>query len=343
MSLLSEATSAHRNFAGVNGCQDHEEMAYPAPDAGMQAGSEAGGKPGSGAAIIRSVARAVELLQALNRRPVSTIDFLHLQTGLPKPSIVRMMQTLEGCGLVKHAPQYGAYYLTSGVLSLSHGFHSEPMVVEAAASLLDALTMRIKWPVAIAILEDFSMVVRYSTIPLSPLALRHSTLNFSLSLVSRAIGRAYLAFCSHEQQHALLNALAESASPEDERAGDRVSIQHVLDDVQTKGFATRDPGVWPASNTLAVPVFDNHGVACSMGLTYFSSAMKPAQAVERHLAELQDVAHQIGERLKALQSSTVHLNSGSKTRFRCQPPSARTVARSKGPRIPQGEEFRNPS
>ena len=251
---------------------------------------------------MRSVVRAIELLQALNRQPVSTVDFLHEQTRLPKPSIVRMMQTLESCGLVRHAPQHGAYVLTSGVQSLSYGFHSEPMVVEAAIPLLNELTLRIKWPLAIAMLDEFSMVVRYSTIPLSPLALKHSTLNVRLSLVSRALGRAYLAFCTPDQQQALLQGLADSPSPEDELAKDRGAIGAVLDDVRQKGFATRDTTFWPASNTLAVPVFDNHGVTCSIGLTYFSSTMKPAQVVERHLRELQDVARDIGDRVKVLQS-----------------------------------------
>ena len=50
------------------------------------------------------------------------------------------------------------------------------------------------------------MVVRYSTIPLSPLALKHSTLNVRLSLVSRAIGRVYLAFCAPDVQDAILLA-----------------------------------------------------------------------------------------------------------------------------------------
>jgi hypothetical protein len=79
-------------------------------------------------------------------------------------------------------------------------------------------------------------------------------------------------------------------------------MDSVLSDVRSKGFATRDTSFLPASNTLAVPVFDQHGVACSIGLTYFSSTMKPAQVVERHLPELQAVARDIGERLKTLQS-----------------------------------------
>ena len=146
------------------------------------------------------------------------------------------------------------------------------------------------------------MVVRYSTIPLSPLALKHSTINVRLSLVSRAIGRAYLAFCSPEQQQTLLQALAQTGLPEDEAAKDRASMQRVLDQVREAGYALRDPQVWPASNTLAVPVFDSHGVAASLGLTFFASTLKPQQAVERYLAELQQVAAEIGERLRQLQA-----------------------------------------
>jgi IclR family mhp operon transcriptional activator len=53
---------------------------------------------------VRSVVRAVQLLQALNRQPVSTIDFLHAQTRIPKPTIIRMLQTLEGCGIRSTVP-----------------------------------------------------------------------------------------------------------------------------------------------------------------------------------------------------------------------------------------------
>ena len=251
---------------------------------------------------VRSVVRAIELLQALNRQPVSTLEVLHEHTRIPKPTIVRMLQTLEGRGMVKHAPQHGAYFLASGVRTLTCGYHSEPMIMEAAAPLMDALTLRVKWPAAIAIFEDNAMVVRYSTIPLSPLALKHSTINVRLSLVRRAIGRAYLAFCPPEQQETLLQALAQSTWPEDEPARDYAGMRRVLDEVRQAGYALRDPRVWPASNTLAVPVFDAHGVAASLGLTFFASTLKPQQAVERYLAELQQVAGEIGERLRKLQA-----------------------------------------
>ncbi|MDP3834938.1 MAG: DNA-binding transcriptional regulator [Hydrogenophaga sp.] len=247
---------------------------------------------------VRSVVRAIEMLQALNRQPVSTIEWLHAQTRIPKPTIVRLLQTLEGLGLVRHAPQHGAYYLASGVRSLCAGYHSEPMIVEASAPVLDALTVRIKWPTAVAVLEDNAMVVRYSTIPLSPLALKHSTLNVRLSLVSRAIGRVYLAFCAPDVQDAILLALTQSQYPEDAAACDTAAVRRVLDGVRAAGYALREPGIWPASNTLAVPVHGEGGVAASIGVTFFSSALTPAAAVERFLPDMQEAARDIGERLK---------------------------------------------
>lgn len=253
-------------------------------------------------APIRSVVRAIELLQALNRQPVSTLDQLHEQTRIPKPTIVRMLQTLASRGMVRHAPQHGAYTLTSGIRSLSSGYHSEPMVIEAAAPLMDELTLRVKWPMALGMLEQHAMVVRYSTIPLSPLALKHSTINVRLSLASRAMGRAYLAFCPQQEQEILLNALADSDFPEDAAARHPQAIRHTLRQVREAGYALRDPRIWPASNTLAVPVFDSHGPAAALGMTFFSSTMKPAEAVSRFLPELQAVAREVGQRLEALQA-----------------------------------------
>jgi IclR family mhp operon transcriptional activator len=43
-------------------------------------------------------------------------------------------------------------------------------------------------------------------------------------------------------------------------------------------------------------------VAASLGLTFFSSTLTPAQAIERFLPELQELASRIGERVRELQA-----------------------------------------
>ncbi len=249
---------------------------------------------------VRAVVRTIDLLQALNRQPVSTLDVLHKHTGIPKPSIVRLLESLVSKGLVRHAPQYGAYYLTSLVNTLSSGYHSEPRIVEAARPRLDAVTEAIKWPLAIAVLDVDAVVVRYSTIPNSPLSLLHSTINMRLSLVSRAIGRAYLAFCEADERDTILALLKQSKNPEDAVVHDEQAVREMIEQTRKQGYALRDPSVRPVSGTLAVPVFEGKRVVATIGMTWIASTFGNDKAVERYLEPMQELSRAITQRLGSL-------------------------------------------
>jgi len=246
---------------------------------------------------VQSVVRAIELIKALNRHPISSLDMLHRETRLPKPSVVRLLQTLSSVGLVRQGPQHGTYYLTSEVRSLAAGFHSEPKAIEVAAPVLEAFTARHKWPMTLTLLDGQSAVVRYSTIPNSPLSLLHSTVGLRHSLVSRALGRAILAFCEADERDAIIDLLQQSSLPEDQPARDRARFVALLDEVRERGYALRDPAVRPVSNTVAVPIFERGRVLGSIGLTWFSSTHKPEEALRRYLADLQQASSEISRRL----------------------------------------------
>ena len=246
---------------------------------------------------VQAVVRAIELLQALNRQPVSTLDVLYKQTGIPKPSLIRLLESLASKGLVRHAPQYGAYYLTSLVNTLSSGYHSEPRIVEAARPRLDALTEAIKWPLAIAVFDTDAMVVRYSTIPHSPLSLLHSSINLRRSLVGRALGLAYLAFCDPQEREFILDVVRRTGREEDALAHDPEGLERLLEETRRQGYALRVPELSQQSCTLAVPVFHHGGVAATLGLTWFSSVMTSVEAVDRYLARLVESADQVSRGL----------------------------------------------
>ena len=250
---------------------------------------------------IRSVTRAIDLLQALNRQPVSSVDDLHIQTGIPKPSIVRLLRTFVMKGLVCHAPQHGAYYLTSQVQSLSVGYHSEPRIVEAAAPLLDAMTRRVKWPMAVAVPDNNAVIIRYSTVPLSPLSLLHSSINMRLSLVTRA------RLAGRFSPSATTTSANISSMPCAPRPSRRIRPR-TTPRPSVRFWRRSAPAATPCgirnsgrvSNTLAVPIFDGPRVVATVGLTFISSALKPEQAVKDHLDEVKDIAVKISGRLTAL-------------------------------------------
>ncbi len=248
---------------------------------------------------VNSVVRAIRLLKELNRFPVSTLDQLYIQTKIPKPTIIRLLQTLEAQDIVRHAPQHGTYYLTSNVLSLSSGYHAEPKLVEAAAPLMDELTKQLRWPLAISALEGDRMAVRYSTIPESSLSILHSNIGMQLSLATRSLGCAYLAYCEHDIRDALLDRLASSQDPEDALARDRKSVTKLLAEVRKRGIATRDSFAHPFANTLAVPVVSNRAVVATLGLTYLTSSLDTETAVARYKDVLVDLSRRIGKNLDA--------------------------------------------
>jgi IclR family transcriptional regulator, mhp operon transcriptional activator len=243
---------------------------------------------------VQSVTRALDLLQALNRQKVASIKQLHDSTGLPKPTIVRLLKTLTARGYVVNDPRQGGYSVTSLVRALSCGFHGDPLVVEAGRAWAIDLTRRFKWPAAIAVLDENAMTVRFSTIPDSPISPFHGTVGLRLSLVSRSLGRAYIAFCPMAERNILLQMLSASKDPEDAAARRPAVLLRNLQTIRSQGFAERDPVAEPKSSaTLGVPVMNGDRVVATLGLTYFTSAMKRAQAIELYVPHLREAAENI--------------------------------------------------
>jgi IclR family mhp operon transcriptional activator len=175
------------------------------------------------------------------------------------------------------------------------------MVIEAARPWAIDLTRKLKWPVSIAVLEKDAVVVRFSTIPDSPMSPFHATINMRLSLVSRGLGRAYIAFCPKEERQLLVRMLASSKYREDRPKNLTAIVQHLVRSIRAKGFAERDPNVEPkSSNTIAVPVMVDGRVLATLGLTYFRSAVSPATQIGTLLPALKDAAQRTEQSIDAM-------------------------------------------
>lgn len=250
---------------------------------------------------VQSVQRALTLLTELNKQRVTTIGELHERTGLPKPTIVRLLETLMADGYVSSDNRLGGYQVTSQVATLSSGFHGAPMVIEAARPWAIDLTRKLKWPASIALLERDAVVVRFSTIPDSPVSPFHATINMRLSLISRALGRAYLAFCPTEERQLLVRMLASSDDPEDRPENLPRVVQTLVKSIRHKGFAERDPQVDPkSSDTIAVPIMADARVLATLGLTYFRSAVPRASLIDTLVPAVKEARRQIEQSIQAM-------------------------------------------
>ena len=115
-----------------------------------------------------------------------------------------------------------------------------------------------------------------------------------LQLMSRALGRAYIAFCPPGERNLLLRMLAASGDPEDAVARDRAAALTLLAMIRRAGFADRSPTVEPkSSSTLAVPVMLGRKVLATVGVTFFTSAVPKAEAIAQYVPPLKEMARNI--------------------------------------------------
>ena len=251
---------------------------------------------------VEAVVRALALLAELNRHKVGSVASLHQATGLPKPTIVRLLETLIARGYVVNDARQGGYQVTSLVQSLSCGFHSDPLVIEAGRPWLIEFTRRHKWPVSIALLDHDAVVVRFSTIPDSPVSPFHATINMRLRLLTRALGRAYLAFCPEDERDFILEILSRSKHAEDQAARRRKDVLRVLASIRSAGYATRPPRIEPLnSSTIAVPIMRGEQVLATVGMTYFRSALPAPGAIDRFVLPIQQLAANVARTVAQLE------------------------------------------
>jgi IclR family mhp operon transcriptional activator len=184
---------------------------------------------------------------------------------------------------------------------LSNGFYGDPLVVEAARPWALAFTEEFHWPVAISVLEKTSVVVRFSTIPDSPVSPFEGTINMHLSLLGRALGRAYLAFCPIAERSMLLDLLSRSSDSEDAPARDRKRALELLAAIRKQGFAERDPMVEPrSSGTIAAPIMDRRNVLATVGMTYFTSALSRSELMQHYVPRVLALADNISASVASL-------------------------------------------
>ena len=244
----------------------------------------------------RPIVRALNVLRALNGRSYATIQQLFVDTGLPKPTIHRILGTLCKEGFVARDPVRGIYRLTAQVQLLSAGYSERCRVTELGAGLLREATEQIRWPLAIGTLDGTEMVVRYSTMPFSPWAVRATTVNNRHPLLGSAMGAAYLLGCSQAEQEVLLQLVRAGDGPAAAIARDPARVGRILARTCRDGYGLRQAGPADDSSSIAVPVHAGRNVVGVVSLTVFRRSLT-AKVLELYPPVLRDLASRLGTKL----------------------------------------------
>lgn len=242
---------------------------------------------------IQPVLRALQVLEALNAASPMPLAALHAATALPKPTLVRLLETLIAGGYVQRVSRRAGYALGERVLRLSGGFRHSDEVVEASRPFLSSLTAQFKWPVAVATPDGDAMTVRLSTRRESPFASDQDYLGRRVPMLISALGRVYLAFCPPDEREALLDLMRGSKARRNAMARDGRAVTRLLDGIRARGYASAAPLAGEPLQGFAVPVMVGGRPLAAITLRYYVSAMTEEEAARRYLASMEDAAKAI--------------------------------------------------
>ncbi|MDL2334391.1 IclR family transcriptional regulator domain-containing protein [Brucella inopinata] len=256
-------------------------------------------------APVRALERGLALLQDLSLYKGAHPQQIARRLELPRPTVVRLLETLEGLGFVERSPSDGSWYPTLYVRSLSDGYNDEAWVRECAAPEIERLGKQILWPVDLHTLQNDMMLVRESTHRTSPFSIQHGLVGTRLPILHTSSGRAYLAFCPDEEREAILDRLAQNPANQAALAGDRRHITQQIAITRQQGYGLRSGELIRATNSLSVPVHAKGRVQAVVTVVWFVSALPVAEGVRHFLEPARECAARIAQKCEAFPDMTM--------------------------------------
>ena len=248
---------------------------------------------------IRSIARAISVLQWINQRGSLSLMEVAVLANLPYATTFRIVQTLMHEGFVTLEPSRKRYRVTSLVQTLSLGYRDHGSLVDIARPYMVDLTKKYSWPVSLSTAVGGSMMLRDSTYSLSSLSFSNYYPGYTFPILEVASGHAHLAFMSDEARISILNGLREIGAKS--LILDMFVSGKLTERIREKGYAVHDRTMQTANpgktSSIAVPIMEAGHETAELTLSYFVTAMSPSEAVSRYVDPLKAAAAQIGEEL----------------------------------------------
>jgi IclR family transcriptional regulator, mhp operon transcriptional activator len=243
----------------------------------------------------QTLSRAFGLLELVNTLGLASVKELSSRSGLPKPTVSRMLKTLKKLGYVDQATNGESYRVALGSRMLSNGYDPRAAIIKVSDTPMSVLTAKIEWPLALGWCVGDDMLVAHSTIPQSPLAWYRTTLNMRLPILWSAMGLTYTAHSNADEQQRIM-----SLPKSQEIAWSQDHLEYILIEIRRKGYGFRSPGFGQRTASISVPIMQKDSAKACLSLTYFGMAITEDAIVKEHLADLKATAAEIANSIADL-------------------------------------------
>jgi IclR family mhp operon transcriptional activator len=248
---------------------------------------------------MRGLERGLSVLKALERVDGIALRDLHRETKLPKPTLLRILSTLEENGYARRRITDGSWRRSARRSETPQSLLHDHLL-DVGGEVLDDLCSRIVWPSDLAVYHRGMMHILETTRKKTPYVVNMTGIGYRVPMLQTGLGRAWLAFCGETEREKILAELRRSENPFDRTAREPESVAAIVEETRRKGYGTRVPGFTlradgeDKTNGVAVPVMMRGRVIACVSLVWTIPALNEQTVVKRYLAKVQASASRIG-------------------------------------------------
>ena len=246
---------------------------------------------GAGPDFIEALARGLDVLRSFRPgTPAMTLSEIAGETGLARPTVRRILITLEALGYVRGADR--GYALTPRVLDLGMAYVHSLSMWDVARPHMEKLVAQTNESTSMAQLDggDIVYVARVAVPKIVTLAV---TIGTRFPAPATSMGKVLLA--------ALPPASLPAALAEASRSGitprwqpSAAELEATLREVRAKGWALADQDLAPGIRSIATGVRDGDGaVIAAINVTVHAAETSVETLLEDHLPKLLRTAAEI--------------------------------------------------
>jgi DNA-binding IclR family transcriptional regulator len=211
---------------------------------------------------VQGLARGLAVLRVFQagESALSNAD-IAARTGLPRPTISRLTQTLTALGYLAYVPKLGRYTLGAAIASLCHSLLAGMPHRIAAQPYLKQVARATRLPVSLGARDQLHMInietVRHDDAPPA-----RFDLGARIPLATTAMGRAYLFALAESERAGLLERIRHQAGRDWGKL--RPAIERAFAMLEQRGFCV-SAGDWrPDVVGVAAPVVTADGIVLAV-------------------------------------------------------------------------------
>lgn len=210
---------------------------------------------------VSALQRGLLVMETVNENGPIGLSSIQNKCGLPKATVLRMLETLCSLGYVQFDSVKKVYQVGARALALSNNFSFETHLLAVIEPVVERLRVKLGWPSDVAVFQHDKMVI-VDTNRRPGMLSANRTIGSRVPIMPSATGRAYLAALQTHERDQIVSKLKQSDDPFEKTAKDSKYIERLVSETIGRGYAISNQEFLPGNIGAAVPILHDGKVVC---------------------------------------------------------------------------------